>query len=57
MARLDSYRHDATEQDLLDTPCTVCGQHNLAEELCPNCKAMLECVECCGCYFDEEGAD
>lgn len=33
--------------------CTICGQLNLDEEACYNCKASQECVNCCGC--EQEG--
>jgi hypothetical protein len=29
--------------------CSVCGEHNLEEELCFNCKGSRECLNCCGC--------
>lgn len=29
--------------------CTVCGESNLDEMLCFNCKGMGECLNCCGC--------
>lgn len=35
--------------DLTTVACKVCNQFNLDEELCFNCKASLECVNCCGC--------
>jgi hypothetical protein len=36
-------------KDFSTVACTVCGQFNLAEYLCFNCKGSLECVNCCGC--------
>ena len=35
--------------------CTVCGELNLDEYLCFNCKGSRECTNCCGCYELEEG--
>ena len=29
--------------------CSICGENNLDDELCFNCKASRECVNCCGC--------
>jgi len=38
--------------------CTICGELNLDEMLCFNCKASRECVDCCGCYeLEEEGEE
>ncbi len=45
--------HEIT--DFSAVVCTVCGEFNLAEELCFNCKGTLECVNCCGCEELEEG--
>ncbi len=42
-------------RDFSAVACTVCGEFNLAEELCFNCKGTLECVNCCGCEVLEEG--
>jgi hypothetical protein len=35
--------------DLTSVTCSICKKFNLDEELCPTCKASLECVNCCGC--------
>lgn len=40
--------------DLTTVACTVCGEFNLDEYLCYNCKGSLECTDCCGCYELEE---
>lgn len=40
---------------LIEQGCSVCGEFNLDEYLCYNCKGSLECTECCGCYDEEEG--
>jgi hypothetical protein len=39
--------HDIT--DFSTVACTVCQTFNLESELCFNCKATLECLNCCGC--------
>lgn len=47
--------HEIT--DFSTVACTVCGEFNLQEELCFNCKGTLECVNCCGCEELEEGEE
>lgn len=42
-------------KDFSAVACTVCSKFNLEEELCFNCKGILECVNCCGCEQLEEG--
>jgi hypothetical protein len=57
MTKVNSYDDVKTIQDLMDTPCTACSEHNLDWNLCPNCKWALECNDCCGCAELEDGED
>ena len=37
--------------------CSVCGEFNLEEYLCFNCKGSRECLNCCGCEELEEAGE
>jgi hypothetical protein len=39
---------------IVEQGCSVCGEKNLEEYLCPNCQGDRECTNCCGCYELEE---
>lgn len=34
---------------VIEQGCSVCGEKNLDEYACFNCKATGECINCCGC--------
>jgi len=38
----------------IEMGCSVCGEKNLDEYACFNCKATRECINCCGCEEEEE---
>ena len=49
---MDTYYEYWTPERL---KCTVCGELNLDEMMCFNCKGSRECLNCCGCDDIEEG--